>query len=134
MAISNAPYVPPPTKKAPDLKKDFYKARRPEFPPDAGQGTVSRKQINELKAAPPPPPQAKKKAPVLTNNMEPKGMSKVPTRATTTATPTKPVLPKAPPVPPAERIKFMEARLAQHKGIAKDRFLRATRPEPSRKP
>lgn len=99
MAKSNAPYVPPPTKSTPELRKDFYKARRPELPPaETAQGPVSVKQINDLKTPPPPPEKIKA--------LNPPGMSKSH-------------------VNNAEKIAFMQSRLNQAKGVAKDRFQRA---------
>lgn len=105
-----------------DLKSDFYKSRRPEFPATDGKGPVSRKQIDDLKkglekTAPTPRPHVgRNNEPVrgVVNQAAP-AQVRQPDRATATA-----------------EIKRMEDKLAATKGVAKDRFQRAAAPAPTR--
>lgn len=93
------PTAPTRPKTLPELKKDFYKARRPEFPAPDGGGIVSKQKIEDLKA------EAARQKPALVRNYDPPGTARKPKDL-------------------SQEIKRQEQRLEQTKGVAKDRFQR----------
>ena len=81
----------------PNLREDFYNARRPEFPPDEGLGPVSEIEAERLKE--------KLSKPVM-DGPPPPGGDPLNTDSA------------------KERLQYIQERLGKVKGIAKDRFQR----------